>query len=263
MEEERENMKRIAIVTGASSGMGRAFAKRICEIEPPKEIWLIARREERMKALASELPVPARIFALDLTDPGSIEVLKAALEEEQPDVRALINAAGFGKFGTWKDMTRQETDDMIALNCRAAVDLTVTALPHMGKGARLLEICSCAGFQPLQGLNVYAATKAFLLSFTRALRWETAGKGVKITAVCPGWVKTEFMKVARNTKNGGTVRHFPLALRPETVAKWALRENGWNFAVATCAAHTFVQRIAAKILPNCALMACWEGIRRI
>ncbi len=256
-------MRKIAIVTGASSGLGRAFALRLCKTMALDEIWLIARREERMKELAAHLRVPARIFALDLTEPASIGVLKDALKEENGDVRALVNAAGFGKLGTWRDLTLQETDDMIALNCRAAVDLTVAVLPHMSRGARVLEICSCAGFQPLPGMNVYAATKAFLLHFTRALRWEAAGKGVRITAVCPGWIKTEFMQVAKDTKNGKTVRHFPLALKPETVARWALAENTLNFAVATCGPHTLVQRIAAKFLPNCVIMACWEGIRRI
>ncbi len=256
-------MKRVAIVTGASSGLGKVFTRVVCERLTIDEIWMVARREERMQEIAEQLTVPARIFPLDLTDPDSIALLKEAIDEEPVDVRALVNAAGFGKLGTYADLTRQETDDMIALNCRAVVDLTVMALPHMGRGARLIEICSCAGFQPLQGLNVYAATKAFLLHFTRALRWEAAGKGVKITAVCPGWIRTEFMDVARDTKNGATVRHFLLAMKPETVVKWAWAANGLNAAVTTCGPHTFLQRIAAKILPNWLLMAVWEGIRRI
>lgn len=254
---------KIAIVTGASSGLGRAFARRIDRMGLD-EIWLIARREERLRDLAGELCTAARVFPLDLTRVESIGTVKEALEAcREADVRVLVNAAGFGKLATWRDLTLQETNDMIALNCRAAVDMSVAVLPHMGPGSRLFEICSSSAFQPLPGLNVYASTKAFLLHFTRALRWEAAGKGVRITAVCPGWIKTEFMDVARDTKNGHTVRHFPLAIRPETAVNWAMLENSLGFAVATCGPHTLVQRIAAKFLPNCVLMACWEGLRRI
>ena len=121
----------------------------------------------------------------------------ALLERERPDVRVLINSAGFGKFGTYADMTLQETADMVDLNCKTAVALTAAVLPHMGRGGRVLEICSSASFQPLPGFNVYAATKAFLLRYSRALRWEAAPRGIRVTAVCPGWIRTEFMDVAR------------------------------------------------------------------
>ena len=131
----------------------------------------------------------------------------------------LVNAAGFGKFGTCAELTLQETCGMIDLNCRAAAALTAAVLPYMGRGSRVLEICSSAAFQPLPGFNVYAATKAFLLRYSRALRWEAAPRGIRVTAVCPGWIRTDFMDVARDTKNGRTVRSFPFAQRPETVAR--------------------------------------------
>ena len=103
---------------------------------------------------------------------------------------------------------------MIDLNCKAAVNLTEAVLPYMKRGGRVLEICSSAAFQPLPGLNVYAATKAFLLSYSRALRWEVAPRGIRVTAVCPGWIKTEFIDVAKDTQNGRTVRSYPFALKP-------------------------------------------------
>ena len=126
----------------------------------------------------------------------------------------------------------------------------------------MLEICSSASFQPLPGFNVYAATKAFLLRYSRALRWEAAPRGIRVTAVCPGWIRTEFMDVARDTKNGRTVRCFPFALRPETVARRALRDSRW-MAVTTCGLPALVQRVASKFLPHCFIMACWEGLRRL
>ena len=252
---------KIAIVTGASSGLGPAFIRRLDELGGLDEIWGVARRRERMEELAEELSTPLRPLSLDLTKPESIRTLKGLLEETGADVRVLVNSAGFGKFGTYADMTLQETEDMIDLNCRAAVALTAAAIPHMGRGARILEICSSAAFQPLPGFNVYAATKAFLLRYSRGLRWEVAPRGIKVTAVCPGWIKTEFIGVAQDTKNGRTVRCFPFALKPETVARRALRDSH-VLAVTTCGLPALVQRVASKILPHCFIMACWEGLRR-
>ena len=252
----------IAIVTGASSGLGRSFIRQLDRQGGLDEIWGVARRRERMEELAAQLSTPMRPLALDLTKTESVETLRALLQETGADVRVLVNSAGFGKFGTYADMTLQETADMIDLNCRAAVALTAAAIPHMNRGARILEICSSAAFQPLPGFNVYAATKAFLLRYSRALRWEVAPRGIKVTAVCPGWIKTEFMQVARDTKNGRTVRSYPFALRPETVARRALRDSQ-VLAVTTCGLPALVQRVASKFLPHCFIMACWEGLRRL
>lgn len=186
-----------------------------------------------MEALAAELRTPMRPLALDLTRLESVETLRVLMREEEPEVAVLVNAAGFGKFGTCAELTLQETCGMIDLNCRAAAALTAAVLPYMGRGSRVLEICSSAAFQPLPGFNVYAATKAFLLRYSRALRWEAAPRGIRVTAVCPGWIRTDFMDVARDTKNGRTVRSFPFAQRPETVARRALR-NSRLLAVTTC-----------------------------
>lgn len=254
---------KVAIVTGASSGLGAAFIRLLDQQGGLDEIWGVARRGERIEALAREIDTPLRVICMDLVKPENIADLRALLKQEQPDVRVLINAAGFGKFGTYADMTQEETGSMIDLNCKAAVNLTAAAIPHMGRGGRVLEICSVAAFQPLQGFNVYAASKAFLLRYTYALRWETIGRGLKITAVCPSWIKTEFMDVCRDTRNGETVRSFPFALRPETVARRALLANKLGAPVATCGLPAFIQRIASKFLPHAFIMACWEGIRRI
>ena len=89
-----------------------------------------------------------------------------------------------------------------------------------------------------------------------------ATRGIKVTAGCPGWIKTEFMQVARDTKNGRTVRSYPFALRPETVARRALRDSQ-VLAVTTCGLPALVQRVASKFLPHCFIMACWEGLRRL
>lgn len=254
---------RIGIVTGASSGLGRAYARQIDRTMDLDELWLIARREDRLWALSKELRCKGRVFPLDLTHRDSTEVLRSLLEEERPEVAILVNAAGFGKFGRAEDLTARETRSMIDLNCTAAVEMTRVCLPFMTRGSRILEIASCAGFQPLPGLNLYAATKAFLLRYTRALRWELAGRGILVTAVCPYWIKTEFMEVARDTANPGAVRRTPFAVRPESVAAWSLSMNKLGLAVVTGGPIPLAMRAAGKVMPSCIPMAAWEGLRRL
>lgn len=158
--------KRIALITGASSGLGREFARLLAR-EAVDELWLVARREERLRELSAELAVPCRIFALDLTREVALEELSAALAAEPVVVRYLVNAAGFGRIGMAADIGAATTGRMIALNCRAAAELTERALPYMERGSRVLEIASCAAFQPIPYLAAYAATKAFLLRYSR------------------------------------------------------------------------------------------------
>ena len=141
-----ERMK-IAIVTGASSGLGMAFVRRLDALGGLDEIWGVARRGERLEALAAELRTPMRPLALDLTRLESVETLRVLMREEEPEVAVLVNAAGFGKFGTCAELTLQETCGMIDLNCRAAAALTAAVLPYMWRGSRVLEICSSAAYQ--------------------------------------------------------------------------------------------------------------------
>lgn len=252
---------RVGIVTGASSGLGRAYAKRLDKSGEVEELWLIARREERLTQLADSLEKPCRILALDLTGEESMTLLRDLLEEERPLVQYLVCAAGFGKFGRAEDLTGEETGDMIELNCHAAVEVTRLCIPWMRRGSHILEIASCAGFQPLPGLNLYAATKAFLLHYARALGVELKGRGITVTAVCPTWVKTEFMAVARDTANPEAVRHTPFAMRPEAVAAWSLTVSRRGGAVAACNPASALLRVGSKVLPTAAVMALWDRLR--
>ena len=197
---------KIALVTGASSGLGREFVRQIAEQGKVEELWAIARRRDRLEALQSISAVPIRVLALDLTRPGDMEYLRNTLQDELPDIRILVNAAGMGRMGPTVDIPAKDNDAMIDLNCRAAVDVTDAAFPYLHPGSQVLEICSTAGFQPIPGLNVYAATKAFLLSYTQTLHYELSPAGIHVTAVCPYWVKdTEFIGIAE--KGGHGFRH--------------------------------------------------------
>lgn len=263
----------IAIITGASSGLGREFALQICKkyAEDIEEIWLIARRREPLLALAKELSgtgiCTGVAMPMDITDDSQMETLKEKLETEDLTVRYLVNAAGMAKIGGPFTSNRMDLLKMIDLNCRAAVNMTAICLPFCTKGSRILQVCSTAGFQPMQALNVYAASKAFLFRYSQALRWEVIGKHIYITAVCPYWVKdTEFIGVAKDTGNergSKAVRHFPLASRSSTVVKLALLDNRLGLWVSTPGPVCFIHRLFCKIFPPIVPMAWWEVIRRV
>lgn len=254
---------KIAIVTGASSGLGREFVRQLGVHRELDEIWAIARREDRLKELQALCSRPVRPLSLDLTDRGSIEKLSALLRQEQPEVLWLICAAGFGRIGLSAEIPAADNDAMIDLNCRAAVDVTTVALPWMHWGGRILEICSTAGFQPMACINVYAATKAFLQSYTKALHYELLDSGIHVTAVCPYWIKdTEFIPTARKVNWGG-FRHFPLASRSPSVVKWALADSERNLWVSTPGPVCSIHRLFAKFVPHFIMVPLMDGIRRL
>ena len=194
-------MKRIAIVTGASSGMGREFVLQLPNWETFDEIWAIARRAERLEELAQNVPITVRPIALDLTDPDALAHYRDLLEAAAPDVGLLANIAGFGKFGRYDQIPLEDSLRMIDLNCKALVAMTELTLPYMRRGARLLNLDSLSAFQPVPYLNVYASTKAFVLSYTRSLGRELRPRGIRVMAVNPGWVKTEFFDHALQTSS--------------------------------------------------------------
>lgn len=256
-----KTMKKTALVTGASSGLGAEFIRHLNN-KDFDEIWAVARRRERLEALQDITEIPVRPISMDLTKEESIQELERMLEDEKPDIRLLINAAGFGKIGRYDEISRTEIDRMIDLNCRAAVDVTQICLPYIKKGGRIMEICSTAGFQPFPYLSVYAASKSFLYRYSRALRQELFGRGIKVTAVCPYWIKdTEFIPTAKKSSGSGHIKGFPLASHKRSVAVMALNDSRLGLPVSTPGPVCFIHRIAAKFIPSEAMMGIWQLIR--
>lgn len=253
----------IAIVTGASSGLGAEYVRQLDTCECLNEIWVIARRQERLAALQQEVKTGLRPLAWDLTEQRSIRQLASLLKKQKPNVRILINGAGFGKIGSYSHITPEQCDQMINLNCRAAVALTQTVLPYMHRGARILEICSSSAFQPLPYMNVYSASKAFLYRYSRALDRELAGTGIRVTAVCPFWVRgTEFIGTAKSTADSRQVNNFALSSRRENVVRRSLKDSRRGRAVSTPGFACTLHRILAKFVPGSLMMAVWNKIRR-
>ena len=255
-------MKKIAIITGASSGIGWEFAINLDKQESFDEIWLIARREDKLRELGEKLKNPFRAISLDLTKYESYEAFKNLLAEEKPDVRVLINCSGFGKFGRYDDIPVPDALSMIDLNSRAPVALTEYALPYMTEGARILQVASIAGFHPIPYLNVYAATKVFLLNYSRALNYELRDRKITVTAVCPGWTKTPFFDVATNGGEKKEVTKYTGMRTAEEMVLKALKRANKGKDIAVLGLQNNGHRFLAKFLPYSLIMRIWDKIRK-
>ena len=177
----------IAIVTGASSGMGREFVLQLGNYITVDEIWVIARREQALNDLKNEVSVPVRPILLDLCDSGSFTTFQTLLEQEKPNVKLLVNAAGFGKFGNFQHTSMEDDCKMIDLNCKALVMMTRLTLPYMAAGSHILQLDSLSAFQPVPYITTYGATKAFVLSYCRAMNRELKPLGIRMMSMTNRW----------------------------------------------------------------------------
>ena len=244
-------MMNIVLITGASSGMGREFARQIDKIytDGIEEIWLVARRKARLEELADELFHKTRIFPMDLTDEKAMADLELTLNLVNPNIKLLVNASGFGIMGKFTDVYAKEHADVIRLNCEALTNVTHMALSYMRRGARIVQFASSAAFLPQPGFAVYAASKSYVLSFSRALNNELKEREISVTAVCPGPVNTEFFDIA---EKNGTNYHFKKAFMAseDKVVKKALLDAYHRKDVSVYSLSMTLFRFAAKIVPH-------------
>ncbi|WP_051049561.1 SDR family NAD(P)-dependent oxidoreductase [Nocardiopsis ganjiahuensis] len=184
------------LITGASSGIGAAVARELAA--RGSDLVLVARRTERLEALSAELRaahgVGAETVPADLTRPGAGRELAAEVDRRGIRVTGLVNNAGIGADGAFRDQDPAELERMLALNVSAVVDVSRAFVGRLteARGGYLVNIASMAAYQPIPGMAVYAASKAFVLSFTEALWWETRGSGLRTMAFSPGLTRTEF-----------------------------------------------------------------------
>lgn len=248
----------IAIITGASSGIGSEFVKQLENYTTDvDEIWVIARRENLLEELKANTKIPLKTISLDLTDIKSIDALELMLKESGKDVSVLINCAGYGKFGSYSDIENSAALGMIDLNCRALVGITNVVLPFMNKGAKILQVCSISSFQPLPLMAVYAASKVFVLNYSRALWMELKPRGISVTALCPGWVDTAFFKTATDTKNPKAVTKYTFMQTPERVVKQGLKAMQKGRMVSIVGKQNKILYVLNKILPVKLVMKTW------
>lgn len=242
---------KIAIVTGASSGMGREFVRQLEYFyKNLDEIWVIARRKERLEALAKESRVPLRIFAGDLQKKKVYKELRDALEKEQPDLRMLVNSAGFGKSGSVEEISSEKfriQTDMVDVNCRSLTRMTLLCLPFLRAGSRIVNLASASAFCPQPYFSVYAATKSYVLSFSRSLGEELRKKGIVVTAVCPGPVDTEFFKFSGKPQN--ILKKLTMA-KADRVVHQALKDCRSGKSVSVYGIPMKLTYFGTKLLPH-------------
>jgi len=226
-------MKRIAVITGASSGLGEEFTRQVCANYDYDEIWIIARREEKLSALAKELNARknfdvVRPVVMDVAGKEGVERFQNLLKLENQklqkvesgiEIGLLINNAGFGTYGPFAETSVKRQMDMIELNCTTVTGICGEALPYLRKDSVIINTASLAAFLPLGNFAVYGATKAYVLNFSIALAAELHDKGIKVCALCPGSVSTEFANVASN----GARREVKGGIPPQKVVAQCLK----------------------------------------
>lgn len=251
-------MKKIAILTGATGGLGKEFIKCLLK-ENIDEIWAVARNKEKLDLLCSKYGKMIFPIQCDLSKESELSSLSALLSQHKPDIKLLINNAGIAKMGRYDEFTDKEIAQSIDTNCKAAVLLCQYSLPYMKKGARIINISSASSFQPTPYINIYAAGKVFLRSYSRSLNCELKNRGITCTAVCPGWIDTELLP---KTANGKKIR-YPGMVKADAVAAKAMKDSAKGKDMSVCSLYVKYEHLFSKILPQKLVMKIWTtGIKK-
>lgn len=252
----------VAVITGASSGIGSQFARELCKRCGIDEFWFIARRSDRMEKLRDELGVKARIISADLTTKDGIELVRSALEEYKPVVSFLINAAGFGNFGRFDELAPGDEERMIDLNVKATVLITSMTVPYMERGGRIIQLGSGSCFTPLPNFNVYASSKSFVLHYSKALNYEIKKYGLRATCFCPGWVDTEFIGKASSASDVSRPKKTKPLLNCERVVRGCVRASLRGRAMYVTNWFTKLQHLLFKLVPDPILTRAWMTMQK-
>lgn len=249
-------MKNIIVITGASSGMGREFAHQLDGMDGIDEIWGIALDEEGLNEVKGEIKTKFRGFAFDLTQDENFEKYVEELKNANVNIKMLVNCSGFGKFGRYDEIPVEASANMIDLNCKALVKMTELSLPFIDNGGRIIEIASVAGFQPIPYINVYGATKAFVISYSRGLNIELKPRKISVTCVCPYWTKTNFFNRAKVTEHT-VVSKYVVMYDAKYIVEYAIKKamKRKELAIPGFIARSQVRLV--KMLPPKFVMKTW------
>lgn len=242
---------KVAIITGATSGIGREAAiqidRRFTSLD---EIWVIGRREEKLLELRKELKHSVRTFAMDITDEKDMAEFKEMLHILMPNIRMLFQSAGAGLHGRVSETKTMDQTAMIRLNCEALTAMTSICLPFMKRNSHIINLASSAGFMPFPGYAVYGASKSYVLNYSRALRAELQHRKIHVLAVCPGPVNTPFFDVSERYGNGLSPFKRSMMNTPEVVVRRALGDAALHKPVSVDNPMIGAFRILAKFLPK-------------
>lgn len=255
-------MKKIAIITGASTGLGREFVRIIKEKKDIDEIWAIARHRDKLDKLRKQMGPKVIPISLDLSQFSQIEELGHRLAQSGVEIRYLVNNAGYAKFCSYDDLGITDSLNMINLNIGGVVAMGLLCIPYMPAGSHIINIASQAAFQPLPYQNLYSSTKAFVRNYTRALHVELKDRGINATAVCPGWLKTDLYDRA-NIGAAKATRNFFGMTAPDKVARKAVADADKGKDLSIYGLYVNFCHIGAKLLPQRAVMKLWLRQQRI
>lgn len=244
--------KRISIVTGATGGIGREFIKLLLN-ENVDEIWGVARNSEKLNKLKKEFGEKIVPISGDLSQEESFDLISNKLQEQNPIIIYLVNNAGGGRMGAYNEFSQADIESHIATHCTAIAVLCNLCIPYMQKGSHIINMASQSAFQPVPYINLYAAGKAFVRSYSRALNVELKRTGIVSTVACPGWIKTELLEVERNGKQ----IHFPAIALPEDVAVKILKDAKKGKDMSVYGAYVKYMHLLAKIFPHKMVMRTW------
>lgn len=249
-------MKRmnIAVITGASAGIGREFVRIIDRQEQLDELWIIARRAERLEELKDQCRTLVRPIVLDLSDLDSIAVYQNLLKQTSPEIRILVNAAGCGVFGPFAEKDLQKQLKSAAINSLALTGMCHASIPYMTRGDRIVNMGSNSAWQPVPYQAVYGASKSYVLNFSRAISRELQPKGIQVMCVCPGWIKTEFQQIAHHDEY---IRYVDRWYSPEEVAAQAMTDLKKGKLVSILGHPVRRQVRLVKFLPVKLIMDIW------
>ena len=245
---------KIAVITGASAGIGREFVRAVDQQMQFDEIWIIARRRERLEELKTNCRNTIRPLVLDLTNLDSIDEYRTLLEKEKPELSLLINAAGCGVFGPFAEKDLQKQLSSVTLNSLSLTAMCHVSLPYMPKGSSIVNMGSNSAWQPVPYQTVYGASKSYVLNFSRALGRELRPREIHVMCVCPGWIKTEFQLVAHHDEY---IRYVDRWYGPEEVAEQAMKDLKKKKTVSILGRPVRRQVRLVKFLPVSYVMDTW------
>ena len=244
----------IAVVTGASAGIGREFVFSIDRRYELDEIWVIARRTERLEELSGRCRNRIRPVGMDLTDSGDLERYRHMLENERPEIKLLVNSAGCGVFGPFEEKELDKLLGSVQLNSVALTAMCHMSLPYMTKGDNIINVGSNSSWQPVPYQAVYGASKSYVLSFSRAIGRALRPRGIHVMCVCPGWIRTEFQEYAHHDEY---IRYVDRWYDPDEVAEQAMKDLEKKKAVSILGAPVRRQVKLVKHLPVDLVMDIW------
>ncbi len=249
-------MEKIAIVTGATGGVGRVFIEKINNMDDIDRIWAVGRNRDKLNEIA-KMYDKVEPVETDLSKDGIVHISEK-LHKEEPTVNILVNNAGIAYMGLFEEMDRERVKEMCEINCAVPAILMHEVIGFMQKGSRIINISSASSFQPNPYLAMYSASKIYLKNLSRALNQELKPRGITVTAVCPGWVDTGMLP---REKNGRQVRYTGM-IGPDTVVTKALHDSAKRKDMSVPGLFAKYFRWYSKVTPEKPVMKQWSAIIR-